>query len=757
MLQIRILILIMLTVVGTASQGLAMPGRLSGSIEYSYAQHTAEEGGTEVLDASHFAQIYSLMWEKDGVLNKGRLGKYDVALGYEWNWVESEINGSEVDIQNPLDKILFRGDLLIAPGGLPFRLNVYSYDTNSTSLNYRQLGELFVDQDYDRQDGIAASFQNGSEITTGLTLMAGVKNGQYGGRYRDLFTAMPRVLIDFKQSDIRDIKGPSPTYYTDRNLAFVSLNKNKNWFHYRFFTHEDKLNSDNDFQTQTYLLGTIDHVDRRQWVDLTNWIQVSTDVSFSETNPNPNASITREKRYDYNLFATAQRTDWKAGAYSSFSRIRDGRSLEKSVDIPIMASGRLNRETTWRIRLENQHGQEEIFDRELLEKESNMFLASRLDMFSQSRYMISPTLDLEYKDGSDSNGHALRAGVEAYNNQRYRTDTDLFGSYSLALFEGVSEAEETSSYWEQQLVGRFAKDLSSDLRTGFDQELTLGSGSYDNGATNYIEADVSVLPAQGGSGGIVEGTYYRSISRWFVDHRPASRIYNRFELSYDYINSSVGTGGQFAAVHSLNYYGRTVKASMNNELIFGDSLHESFNTDLDVVGGTTIARQGGTVSRSFESVGRLDYDPDRRHHNSLELELEWRGFDSGGSDQRYKFTQLYEYTFWKDRGLLRKIAVLGEEFEYEDYSQSFGASSSLSSFTLFTDLYPTRQTLLSARLRYEINSVKETDTMLVFLSASVDFSKFQLDLDYSYGTRSAGVLEPEREEHKWEMKVKKIF
>lgn len=739
------------------SPAFALPGHLSGSATLRYGQLTAEEDGREVLDASHFVQRYSLLWTKSGLISNGRAGEYDLALGYEWNWIDTEINGNELDFDNPLDKILFRGDLLLAPGGLPFQAHIYSYDMSSTSYSEGLSGELFERDDGGRNFGIVDSFQNGSHITSGMTLVAGVKNGEYRGRYRDLFVAMPKLLIDFRQDEVRDTKSPSPISYVDRNLAFVSLNKNKNWFHYRFFTHEDRLDPTNDYESQTFLIGTINHVNRREWVDLTNWIQVSTDISYTETTPDSGASESLQKRYDYNLYSKAQRTNWDGGTYISFSRIRDSRSLDKSINVPILANGRLTRDTTWRVRLENQHDEKNLFATAEEKSESNVYLASRLDMYSQSRYMVSPLLDLEYKESTTTDGRALRVGVEAYSNQRYRTDVDLFGAYTVSVFEGHTDSSGDSTYWEQQLEGRYAKDLNPDLRTGFSQELTFGSGRYDSGASDFIQANASILSSGAGSGQVADGGYYRSITSWYIDHRPASRVYNRLSLSYDYIDSSIDSGGQFTALHNLNYYGRTVSASMDNEVIFGNSLHESFNTDLDVVGSTEIARQGGTVTSSFESRSRLSYDPDRKHHNDLQLELEWRGFEAGGSDQRYRFNQLYEYSFWKDRGLLRKVAMLGEEFEYEDYTPSFGESRSLLSFTLFSDLYPTRQTLLSARLRYEYDTVAETGTTLAFLSAGIDFEKFQVELDYAYGTRTAGISQPERVEHKWEMKVKKIF
>ncbi len=753
---LRITILLLAVSMGLMSQGYALPGKLSGSAEMRYASHSARENGKKVLDASHFTQRYSLLWEKQGLLNAGRAGEYDVALGYQWNRVDSEVNGQDVKIDNPLDKILFRGDVLIAPGGLPFRLHAYSQDLNSTRLVYQELGELFDDQEFDPQKGIITSVNNGSHILSGLTLMAGVNNGQYRGKYRDVFKELPRLLIDFRQSDVRDVKGPNQQHYTDRNLAFVSLNKAKNWFHYRFFTHDDKLDSSNDYERQTYLIGTINHVNRREWVDLTNWIQISTDLSYSQTTPSPGVNELNEKRYDLNFFADAYRNRWRGGSYTSYSRIRDDQTLRKYFSTPLYANGEFSRDTSWRFRFESELENEDIYFSDQKRNYYDYFAAGRLEMLRQQRYNIAPTLEAELKEGDRGKGQALRVGVEAYSNPRYHAQYDLFGSYDLAVYDGKSQAGEPVSYFEQQLQGRIATDLTSELRVGFNQRLTFGNGEYNAGITDRLRAHSEAVSRSNlAPNGSVDGSVFRSISAWYADHRPASRLNNRLQLVYDYLNSPVGTGSQLIVTHNLNYYGRSIDVSWDNELILGDELLSSIGQTL---GGNGISSTlAGPAERSFESIGRLTYDPSRIHQNDLRVELEWREFDSGGQDQRYDIQQIYEYILWQDRGVLRKIAGFGEEFEYERYEPISGDEISTYTFTLFTDYYPTRQTLLEARWRYELNTADDSDTMLVFLSGGIDFAKFQMRLDYSYGDRSSGDVEPKRTEHKWEVLVRRTF
>ena len=125
---------------------------------------------------------------------------------------------------------------------------------------------------------------------------------------------------------------------------------------------------------------------------------------------------------------------------------------------------------------------------------------------------------------------------------------------------------------------------------------------------------------------------------------------------------------------------------------------------------------------------------------------------------RINLVQKYEYSFWKNSGLIRKLFNVGEKIEYEKFSD---VTSSLIddyvSFSLFGNYYPTRNALFGARLRYEIDNVTEADTMAYHLLAELDMAKLKFSLNYSYGERTEGLAVAERTEHRWEAKVKKIF
>ncbi|MCF6180182.1 MAG: hypothetical protein L3J63_12470, partial [Geopsychrobacter sp.] len=409
-----IVILILATFLGSVITAIASPVKFSGLAELRYAEHTATEAGVKVLDAGHFVQKYSLIAKKKGSLQRGRLGKYDLALGYEWTSVKAyKGNRVKVDINNPLDKILYRGDITIAPGGLPFNLNIYSYDMQTTAFGLEDLSEIFTLPNKGEQNWTITSVLNGTAKTTGVTLTAGTQNGHYEGKYRDLLSTVPRLLIDYRQVDVRDVKGPFKRNYVDRDLAFISLNKKNNWMHYRVFTHEDRIDSNQNNREETYLLGTIDHRNQRKWVNLTNWIQVSADISYSETTPN--STVPKQKRYDMNLFTRARRTRWEATNFTTYSRIRDINSLEKQISVPFYANGELNRDTSWRFRFVGNRYRSDFIAGSFTERD-NLYISTRVDTFRRSRYVVAPTIDVEVKRGNQGEGKAARLGIEFFSN-----------------------------------------------------------------------------------------------------------------------------------------------------------------------------------------------------------------------------------------------------------------------------------------------------------------------------------------------------
>ncbi len=753
-----ILIICLLVVLPMSEAAFAAPGTLSGSAELRLAGQNVKTGGVETVDASHFVQQYSFLWEKQGQLNKGRFGSYDLALGYEWSYVDTEVNGQDAQIDNPLDKLLYRGEIKIAPGGLPFNMRAYSYDVHRTSFVSSDMGVLFTDntQDYDR--GIITDINNGTHITTGLTFMAGTANGYYKGKYRDLLTSLPRLLIDYKQETVHDVRGVNPQNYIDRDLAFVSLNKKDNWFHYRRFEHIDKLVSNQNTSQDTYLLGSIDHENRRQWINLTNWIKVSADMSFTDIKADQSrGAADSAERYDMNLFAKASRTRWQGNEFTSFSRVRTADRLENRLLVPVFARGELNRDTSWRFQMES-YQYRDLNQINMSERDTDdLYARGEVTAFRQARYVFKPRAEFENKSGSEGEGQSVRLSAEFNNNPQYRSVEDLFASYTIAGMSGTGDTGISASYVEQTLKAKLQKQINSSYLVGAEQTFDYGTGAYDTTVSDKIQFNLAGIGSFGSATGSFDSSVFRSNSRAFVEIKAQSPMRNRFELEFDLYESDVVSGNQAALTHRMDYNKAALRLSWTNNYVIGDGLpNESV---IGSYGPSTTdpgAARSADFSSSYSTRFYANYAPSRASRFSTSIDYEKFQYNIGPDVETMNFEESYEYTVWHVNGRIRKLLVVGETGEY-DKSQTAGTATSLYSFTLFTDYYPTRHALLGARIRYEYDDLFDTDTVLTYLTAGLNYSEFQVSLDYSYGRRAATDTEPEILESKWEVKVKKTF
>lgn len=747
-------IVILLCLLGCLAPPVAHAGGdLSGSIEARYAEQKGTDAGRAVLDASHFAQQYSLLYQTRGEFLQGRGGRYALGLGYEWNALNADLNGESSDIQT--GKILYKGDVLIAPGGLPFRLHLYSADLVKSHFLEQGVDSLFEPTTSDSflPGRPLTNLTNGQHIRTGVTLVVGETNGRYVGAYRDLLEDAPRLLIDYSEDYVRDLKSFTPQHYRSRDLAFVSLNKRDNWLHYRLFEHRDFLQDQEDFDERSLLLGTIDHTNQRRWINMTNWIQLSADGSFTTGN-RPNTAESGFNRYDLNLFARARRADWQASNFNSFSRVEEYGVLQRSIETPVYAQGDWGRDTSWRGRFIGHRESDLIYATGEERTRDVLYATTRIETFKHQSVIVAPEVAAEVKAGTRGEGSAARVGLEAYSNRSYRPRFDWLAGYSLAYFQGTGQTGFDTEFWEQELRASLATDLSSAVRTGIEQTLVLGSGTLDRSTSQYITPRSDL----GLSESLIQvnqrdGRVFRSTSTWFGEHRSSTRLFNRVELSYELLKAPENDSDQIELAHSLRYDWRSLNVDMRNRLILGNDIQAQDTFGGDILAPSATAAGGDS---SFVHSTNLWYSPGRSMEGSVRLNYELRDAGNAASN-RWRAQQDFRYNIFAVNGLVRKLADIGERFEYEVFDPAAGRRESATAFTLLGNYYPTRHTLLGARLRYEMRSPEETDTLTWYTTAGLDFEKFQLALDYSYGTRSAGSLMPERKEHRWEVQVKKTF
>lgn len=725
---------------------------LSAAAEWRYGQSQIDVDGEETVDNSHFFQQYSVLYEKVGLLQGGRGGSYDFSLGFEWTKLDGE-DGDE-DIDADARKFLFRGDVLLAPGGLPFRLHLYSHDLARTQ-------EAFNSDDGDSILGIndPVDLYNGTHITTGATLLVGIRNGSYLGRYRDYLSMFPRLLMDYSQTVVHDPDRKIPVHYRNRNLAFVSLNKKDNWFHYRYtdFVDFEEKSGKNNFVEKTWMLGTIDHALMRQWINLTNWLRISADGSYNVRDRA--LTDTPERSYDLNLFATARRAAWQGGTFTTFQRLIEENDLavNKTLEVPVFLNGELSRNTSWRFRLIAAGDRHDPFGSPSATfeqtNEENLYASGQIETFRQGRYILAPRLDAEIKRGNQGEGVNARAGLEFYTNSRYGLPHNLFVAYSAARFSGTGEEGDETDFWESDLTARVDYNPGRRVRTGLEQRLVAGWGDLDNTATSYITPQ-STLGLDGReNSGAKAGNTFHSITTWFGQYTAPSRLSNRVQLGYDYLSAETGDDDRLTVTHALHYDSRRVRLEMTNEWVLGTTPGQDANLGSDSLG--TVG-SGATARQSLSHRSSVRYSPGRAWETNAAADAEWRDVGEG-SITRWRFDQDYRYSFFTGNGIVRKLAELGEEFEYERVKGVGQAARSETVLTLVGQYFPTKWSRLGLKVSYRALEPEATDEIAAFLTTGLDFEKLQVSFDYGYGTRTAGAVEARRKEHRWDVAVKKVF
>ncbi len=704
--------------------GQAGQGRLSGRAELRYGAFTAEEGGVRVVDSAHATQQYSVLYETAGKLGSHRIGRYDLALGYEWNWVDAEVDmGESVSIDNPLDKILYRGNLVLDPGGLPFRLNAFSHDMQQTTLETGSVGEINGMESYS-----VTGLSNGSHVTTGVTFEGGVTGSYYAGQYREVLSSLPRLLIDYRQEDVHDVKGPNPRDYKDSNLAFISINKKKNWFHYRVFKHEDRINPNVNYAERSFLLGTINTRSQREWVNLTNWIRVSTDLSYTEyTEAN---EVLNSNSYRLNLFTRAERTKWQAASYTSFNRYTSSTDIDKSLTIPLFFHGEFNQSTAWRFQLVGDRFRKDLLAQNGDDYKDGVYFSAQVEAFRRSRYVVRPTLSVEVKNGTRGKGSAGRGQFEFSTNPQYRQAAQLVGEYSVAVFEGTTEKGLEGNAVEQQFEFGLEYTLGSGVIGGFEGRVSYASGEAVTGIFDRINSDAADAADGFGAFGSV-----------FVDSRLSGNLGNRISISYDLLNSSDADSASLSIDHRMDYRRRAISASILTSYTetkqSGKGLYDKAGKHL---------RSG----QDFISSGNVRYDQGRAFTAKIEYDYNRTSFSNDRGEEFITFRQDAAYTGWSRGGLLRKLFSVSEEIGYEvGTAVDLSGKSRLATFTLIGEYYPSRRTLLRSRVLYLSDEVLREDSLAWSLSAAVNYAKLQVELSYAYGVfdREAGLDRNDDIEH----------
>ena len=742
-LRALFLILIFCCLAGNA---LGAIGRLSGFADWRYGYYRADLGQRKLHDANYFTQQYSLLYQNSGLIAGGRGGHYDYRFGGEWSSLDGKLDGQSNDIS--AFHILYGGDVLFAPGGLPLRLHMYSQDLSPAEF----AEDVHIPVEGILTPHVVDDLLDGQHIRSGVTLTLGVRNGGYLGPYEDIFGALPRLLVDYSEDRVRDTKSNTPTHYRLRNLAFVSLNKVDNWFHYRYTDYTDYINPNEDYIQKTFLLGTIDQSMRRHWIDLTNWIKVSADGTYTRTNQ-INLGQGPEKLFNLNLFGMASRTAWQGNTFTSYQRVLQSGTLEKRLEVPLYLNGDLNRETRWRFRFSGYEDRQDQFRTGLQINENDLFAATRVETFRQQRLILAPQVEVEAKSGDRGQGEAARATLEAYTNHDYRPAYDLFGSYSIAYLTGNGVNARGVDYLEQRLKGKVETNLSMQARVGFEQDLLYGNGTLDRTVVNTITPEGDLTLNSSTSGQVTRtGRVVRATSSAFIDHRYAPwHLSNRVEAVNVVLSASGQTQDQVTLRHYLRYDRGDLNANLRTELtIGGEQTFGGFGSQ------ELQTSTAGTASKSLDQTTTVWYSPGRASEGNLGVEYRWLS-GNGQSSSYWHVREKYAYRFYSDLGIIHKVAELRQELEYERFKDITDQLRSLTTATVGGDYYPISIAQVGAKIRFRHYVPEGYDEMAYYLTAGLNFQKLKVDFDYAYGDRTADADGNTRTEQRAEVHVRKIF
>lgn len=730
---------------------------ITGSAEWNWVdyQRDLDSGGTTRF--SQFFQQYSLLYHDRQSFRGGRAGGYNVALGYEWSALD--LSGS-IDEEVDTHKLLYRGELSFTPAKLPFAVRAYSFDLTRSNPSTHNLPETIIDPD------IYVGLFNGQHYTTGLTLVVGESQPSTvpQGDFRTALAALPRLMVDYHEDYVRDLKRRDPSHYRTRDLAFVTLNRKKNWFHYRVYEHNDFIDSNNDTEERTLLLGTIDHLYRRQWINLTNWLAISADGSLTQSEgPRKRLYWAGDEFYQLNLFTVARRRDWNFSNFTTMTRdSTDQGDLEKTFDFPLFAEGQFDPQLKWKLAFIGSSREEEYADKafSLLDREEdNLFTRVQVENSRSLGRIVTSNGEVAWRKTSENGeARAARLGIEL-RSKRVNDTQDWLASYSLAWFDADGASERTAgpeggtTYHEHVAEAAINVRPSPSVKAGLSQLLAVGFGNNAVNTTQHIAPEISSSSFGSDDDEISENTTsYRVKTSAYWEMSPPGRRSNRFHFDYDLLHIT-SSRHRLQVGHHLAYSAEGLRVNARTTFYEGDDLGYTWLTD----GLGSLEHFTGEPDLMLTHETRLDYQPNRFWQAGGWARAIW-GKGDRGNGMFIDLKQDAAYHLFRTGGLMRRWFSFEQSFEYQQILNEAGVWRTELEFNAVW--YATRYLTLDAMIgirHYGLSSQTEYEFQT---SATTTFRKLEARLAYAYGQideADENIFLPGATEQRWEVSLKKYF
>ncbi len=668
--------------------------RLMGNAEVKYIDYSSRSHTTgDLYEAESFSQRYNLTYIMDSMArdHRRRPLEYNFIVGYEWLAIDTSIRDGNFD-SNPSfrnGRLYYLGEASYDPPTMPLSLTVFVRDMQRTNVSsvMAASGRNIV------QAVLPISLQTtGLHLQTGATLTFGEKSG-LSSRYNKLFSQIPMLFLDYtEQIDKDDHGGDFRVDSRTRRLAFVSLNKKDNWFHYRTEQFEDYVNTKNSWQRSEFQLGTVDQQLTRHWVDLTNWISISADAQFTKLRANN--TVVNFEDYNLNLFTTAARKAWQLRTFSTFNRRNENGIITAARSIPVSLSGVWGADTDWSSNVLIRDRQTDGF------KNSEEFRSFSLrgTTFKRSPFRLSPQVAVQYYTSSAAKTLDLKGGLDLGSTRKFSAVHDLFFSYNAQahLMSGASTGE--NEYFKQTMSARWLYRAADRLLWNFQQHVYVSNTL--NGASAF----------QTGAAGSTD--YIKSVTTGIASWVPNASFSSSLQATHE-LTSYSGEGTDNRQVVRLNLEYKS------------EALRSTIGTGLD----RQVPMLGESTTR-FDLFANLDYTPTQAY--STMMRARYNLEQQGGADAGTSFDLNLKsrYDLYPTAFAGRPIVKLEQEFSYSQ--SSYGEA--LSWVRLMVRYYPYSRISLNGASTVNILGGSQ---QIYSVGADLNLKYFQSAIDYSYGRRSS--------------------
>ncbi|SNB46640.1 hypothetical protein [Geobacter sp. DSM 9736] len=693
----------------------AVPATLHAAVnaeaELGYTSYAADVNGAKV-DADSFRQRYSLLYSDNGLIGRGRVGRYRYSLGYEWASFSSKVSSpdGQTDSSRGAGHLLYQGEIRMRPPTIPLTLKAYSRDLSRTAFfdDYQaQVTDAII------APGIAGTLYNGTHIRNGLVLGLGVKEETRRPIYKD----MPRLLVDYTDSYDRDMKATSPV---DSRLSFlvVSLMKGDAAFSYWRTDFKDKVNP-STYNEQKYTIGNVSYQEGRKWVDLTNWIKVSADISHTRRIPQGSLEDASTE-YDLNLFAMASRDRWEMTTFNNFNRQTDRNSRSEQMNLPLFVKGTWNRDTDWQLRLQSTDSTTTTFASGIEDSQSDQIASLRVNMFRREMFTLTPSVHVARVLDSATESLKLGAGVETNSTRRFSDRYALFGRYGIEVTKSDQEGQSSSDSVRHTLVGRGLYKATDNLKLELEEQFTASTGETLAEATSSSSITAGGgISTIGGAGQETLSRHYRSTTKFSASWVPVARLRVGFVVTGDVLKQ------QDLPMDTTATVTNTVDYTLPT-FVVGSSLS---------VSKRFVGDQGKT---DVGASGYARYAPDKTKSSEMRLMLA-QSDEDGTSTTNLELFQRYRHTIFSGAGYGRKLFDIVEELSWSKRRYiTPGFAEVLDSkkrLTLGTDYFLTRNVILSATIRYSLLDPDDKKEILGSGGVAFNFDKLQATMEYTYGKR----------------------